>query len=74
MEMSLEVQMMNTRDQPSNIKQEIYVAIEVNFDQLFLIRSGSRDQPRRCVPPERLCYYKQPSPSSGADYGLRPGP
>lgn len=74
MEMSLEVQLMNAQDQPSNIKREICVAIEVNFDQLFLIRSGSWDQPRRYVPPERLCFYKQPFSGSWADWGLRPGP
>lgn len=65
---------MNVQEQPSNIKREICVAIEVNFDQLFLIRSGSWDQPRRYVPPERLCFYKQPSSGSLADWGLRPGP
>lgn len=74
MEMSLEVQLMNAQDQPSNIKREICAAIEVNFDQLFLIRSGSWDQPRRYVPPERLCFYKQPSSGCWADWGLRPGP
>lgn len=57
--MSLEVQLMNVPEQPSNIKREICAAIEVNFKQLFLIRSGSWDQPRRYVPPERLCFYKQ---------------
>lgn len=59
MEMSLEVQLMNVQEQPSNIKREIRTAIEVNFNQLFLIRSGSWDQPRRYVPPERLRFYKQ---------------
>lgn len=62
--MSLEVQLMNVQEQPSNIKREIRAAIEVNFNQLFLIRSGSWDQPRRYVPPERLCFYKQPSSGS----------
>lgn len=53
-EMSLEVQLMNMQEQPSHIKREICAAIEVSLDQLFLIRSGSRDHPRRYVPPERL--------------------
>lgn len=41
MEMSLEVQLMNVLGRPSNIKREICAAIEVNFDQLFLIRPAS---------------------------------
>ncbi|KAM3591499.1 uncharacterized protein V6R79_002762 [Siganus canaliculatus] len=52
---------MNASERPSNIKREICAAIEVNLDQLFLIRPGSWDQPRRYVPPERLGFYKQPS-------------
>lgn len=50
-------------------KRDLQKAIEVNFNQLFLIRHGSWDQPWRYVPPERLRFYKQPSPGSWADRG-----
>lgn len=45
MEMSLEVQLMNVHEWPSNIKRTICAVIEVNMEQLFLIMRGSRDQP-----------------------------